>query len=176
MLCLNTTSLKTALPSLRGKITQQLPGAAGDLSTYTSVHNCCTSTKAPAPRESQMSNCSTPASLHQVGFAPQTQSPGRWRDLRLCSQWSARLQMLSVPQTQPCNVTSSSASWLLSPKVSQPTAEVCIYHTKRGIKKKGLSSAPQTGKNQVSSAAVYSLRFIKLSFVPNFKTPPNQDS
>lgn len=95
--------------------------------------------------------------------------PGRWRDLRLCSPQSTGLQMLSVPTTQPCNVTSSSASWLFSPKVSQPTAQVCIYRTKRGIKRKGLSSAPQTWKDQVASAAIYSLRFIKLSFVPNFQ-------
>lgn len=102
--------------------------------------------------------------------------PGRWRDLRLCSHRSTGLQMLSVPPAQPCNVTSSSPSWLLSPKVSQPTAEVCIYHTKRGIQRTGLSFAPQIGKHQAASAAIYSRRLIKLSFVPNFKTPPNQGS
>lgn len=133
----------------------------------------------PKPQHPEKARCPTaqlqpPRIKQALHYKPSP--PSRWRDLRLCSQRSTGLQMLSIPTTQPCNVTTSSASWLFSPKVSQPTAEVCIYHTKRGIKRKGLSSGPQTGKDRVASAAIYCLRFIKLSLVPNFKTPPNQGS
>lgn len=116
-----------------------------------------------------MSNCSTPASLHQVGFALQTQSPRQVEGPQALLSMERRAADAQCPQTQPCNVTSSSASWLFSPKVLQPTAEACIYHNKRAIKRKGLRSDPQTGKNHVSSAAIYSLRFIKPSFVPILK-------
>lgn len=114
------------------------------------------------------------------------ESLGRW-DLRLCFQQGTGLQMLNILRTQPCNKTFPSASQLLCPKLSWPTelhaqrcqlgsGEAHIYHAKRGVRRKRLNSAGQTGEDRVVGSVIYSLRFIKPCFVPNFKAPPNQGS
>lgn len=71
------------------------------------------------------------------------------------------LHQLLCPKL-PCPTELEGTSWTLVKH---------IFTKQRGeFERTGLSSAPQTGKDQVAASAIYSLRFMKLCFVSNFKT------
>lgn len=126
---------------------------ARHLGTEASARACCTA----SPQKANYTTSFAPKPRPQAGGEPS----GSQR---------APVPAAQPPAVPPCRGDRGASSTEL------PPGEAPICHVRRQTMRKRVSSAPQTGEDQVAASAICSLRFITLCFVPNFKTPPNQGS